>query len=312
MRLNPIVKRDVRVQSRSMKICWGVFAYEVILAIVFFLAMLIIQQQSIYSTNNIYSTLVWLYPVLAVTQFVILGVTVPVRTASAISGERERQTFDIMMTTGMTPFSVIMGKVMTAIVQSMLFVTASMPIMALSFVIGGMSWSYLFWFFAIALLISIFSASIGILCSSICKRSVSAVLMSYGFYLIFFIVTFLPYILYEIFNVGYADSAMQRGYSYRENITFLPLLLNPIVYLIEFFTELMEGESAVNTFSNLTGMVKTRGPINLVTTGHRWMIVSTILFLAVSFLFLRLAAKRINPIKRRAKQLRSKQAVRHG
>lgn len=312
MRLNPIVKRDVRVQSRSMKICWGVFAYEVILAIVFFLAMLIIQQQSIYYTNNIYSTLVWLYPVLAVTQFVILGVTVPVRTASAISGERERQTFDIMMTTGMTPFSVIIGKVMTAIVQSMLFVIASMPIMALSFVIGGMSWSYLFWFLAIALLISIFSASIGILCSSICKRSVSAVLMSYGFYLIFFIVTFLPYILYEIFNVGYADSAIQRGYSYRENIIFLPLLLNPTVYLIEFFAELMEGESMVNTFSNLTGMVKTRGPINLVTTGHRWMIVSTILFLAVSFLFLRLAAKRINPIKRRAKKLRSKQAVRHG
>ena len=36
MWLNPIVKRDVRVQSRSMKICWGVFAYELILAFVFF------------------------------------------------------------------------------------------------------------------------------------------------------------------------------------------------------------------------------------------------------------------------------------
>ena len=307
MQLNPIVKKDVRVQSRSMKICWGVFAYELILAIVFFLAMFIIQQESIYSTNNIYSTLVWLYPVLAVTQFLILGITVPVRTASAISGEKERQTFDIMMTTGMTPFSVIMGKVMTAIVQSMLFVIASMPIMALSFVIGGMSWSYLFWFFAIALLISLFSASIGILCSSICKRSVSAVIMSYVFYLIFFLVTLLPYILYEIFtaNVRYASSVMQSGYSYRENV-FLPLLLNPAVYLAEFFAELMAGESMVNTFSNLTGMVKTRGPINLVTTGHRWMIVSTILFLAVSFLFLWLASRRINPIKRRSKKLKSK------
>ena len=108
------------------------------------------------------------------------------RTASAISGERERQTFDIMMTTGITPFSVIWGKVMTAIIQSMLFVAASLPIMALTFVIGGVPWSYLFWFFAIALLASFFAASIGILCSSICKRSVSAVILSYGFYLIFF------------------------------------------------------------------------------------------------------------------------------
>lgn len=310
MRLNPIVKKDVKVQSRSMKICWGVFAYELILALVFFLAMFIIQQENMYSIDNIYSALVWLYPVLAVTQFVILGVIVPVRTASSISGEKERQTFDIMMTTGMTPFSVIMGKVMTAIVQSMLFVIASMPIMALSFVIGGMSWSYLFWFFAIALLISLFSASIGILCSSLCKRSVSAVIMSYCFYLIFFLVTLLPYILYEVFtvNIRYANSVVQSGYSYGEN-TFLPLLLNPAVYLAEFFAELMTGESIVNTISNLTGMVKTRGPINLVTTGHRWMIVSTILFLGVSFLFLWLAAKRINPIKRHAKKLKAKQAV---
>ncbi len=143
VRLNPIVKKDVRVQSRSMKICWGVFAYDAILALVFFLAMAIIRQEIRYSDGNVYGAMVWLYPILGVTQLVILGVVVPVRTASSISGEKERQTFDIMMTTGMTPFSVILGKVMTAIVQSMFFVVASMPIMALCFTIGGMSWSYL-------------------------------------------------------------------------------------------------------------------------------------------------------------------------
>ena len=42
MWLNPIVKRDVRVQSRSMKICWGVFAYELILSCVFFLGNLVL------------------------------------------------------------------------------------------------------------------------------------------------------------------------------------------------------------------------------------------------------------------------------
>ena len=177
MWLNPIVKKDVKVQSRSMKICFGVLAYELILALVFFFAMFIIQENNTYYSDNIYSELVGLYPVLAITQFVILGVIVPVRTASSISGERERQTFDIMMTTGMTPFSVVAGKVMTAIVQSMLFIAASLPIMALSFVVGGMSWSYLFWFFAIALLISVFSASIGILCSSLCKKRGSEVIM---------------------------------------------------------------------------------------------------------------------------------------
>lgn len=299
MRLNPIIKRDVRVQSRSMKICWGIFVYELILALVFFLAMLIIQQENQYSINNIYSTLVTLYPILAVTQLVILALIVPVRTASAISGEKERQTFDIMMTTSMTPFSIILGKVMTAIIQSMFFVVASMPIMALSFVVGGMSWSYLFWFFAVALLMSLFSASIGILCSSLCKRSVSAVIMSYGFYLVFFIATALPillaeYITYQIAIRGTSNNVI---YTYQENF-FLFLLVNPVMYLIEFFVRIMTGESLANDISSTSGIMQTRGPINLVTTGNRWIIVSTIMFLAVSFLFLWLAAKSINPIKK--------------
>lgn len=307
MWLNPIVKKDVRVQSRSMKICWGVFAYELILALVFFLAMVVIQQNSRYSTDNIYSAMVWLYPALAVTQIVILGVVVPVRTASSISGEKERQTFDIMMTTDMTPFSIIMGKVMTAIVQSMLFVFASMPIMALSFIIGGMSWSYLFWFLGIALLASLFSASIGILCSSLCKKSISAVIMTYGIYLLFFLGTFLPYLVYQImwesrmYSTGY--SGLQSGYSYGEN-WLLFLLVNPAVYLVEFFGRIMTGESIMNSCVTLTGTYgvtpRTAGPICLVATGSRWLILSTILLVAVSLLFLWIASRRINPVGKHA------------
>ncbi|MCM1542473.1 MAG: ABC transporter permease [Blautia sp.] len=315
MRLNPIIKRDVKVQSRSMRICWGVFAYELILALVFFLAMMIIKEESQYSSSgNIYSMLVWLYPILAVTQLVILALIVPVRTASAISGEKERQTFDIMMTTSMTPFSIIMGKVLTAIIQSMFYVVASMPIMALSFVVGGMSWSYLFWFMAVAVLMSFFAASIGILCSSLCKRSVSAVTMAYGFYLIFFVVTALPCLLGEyVSNMSYSYTGLNftQGniiYSYEENL-FLFLLVNPIMYLVEFFVRIMAGQSLVNDIPSVTGITRTCGPINLVAVGNRWMILSTILFLAVSFLFLRLAAKRIDPIKKKAKRQAMRRAA---
>lgn len=306
MRLNPIVKKDVRVQSRSMKICFGVFAYELILALVFFFAMYLIQQENMYSYDNIYSSLVALYPALAVTQFIVLGVIVPVRTASSISGERERQTFDIMMTTGMTPFSVVAGKVMTAIAQSMLFVAASLPIMALSFVVGGMSWSCLFWFFAAALLICFFSASIGILCSSLCKKSVSAVIMSYGFYLIFFIATALPPVFYSVYsaNVTQGNKATAIGIAYGKN-AYLTLLLNPAVYLTEFFMEIMTGESIFGSLID-TSSLWAKGPIGFVTTGHRWMAVSSALFIAVSVLFLFLAARRIDPLRRRADRWKGK------
>lgn len=128
MRINPMVKKDIKVQARSMRCCWEIFVYEAIMAVVFFFAMFLFSQQMTYSSANIYSSIVWLYPALAVTQIFILGVVVPVRTASAISGEKERQTFDIMMTTSMTGFSIIMGKVLTAMIQSMFYVVAGLPI----------------------------------------------------------------------------------------------------------------------------------------------------------------------------------------
>lgn len=298
MWLNPIVKKDVKVQSRSMRICWGVFAYELILALVFFLAMLVIQADSQYSTQNIYSHMVWLYPVLGVTQLIVLGLVVPVRTASSISGERERQTFDLMMTTSMTPFSIVMGKVMTAIVQSMFFVVASMPIMALSFIIGGVSWSYLFWFLGIALLVSFFTASIGILCSSLCRKSISAVILSYVFYFAFFVGTFLPAVLAGV-SVSLASYTTGTSpYSLLKN-TFLLLLLNPAMYLIEFFARVMVSESVMNELIKDISSDKTL--VDYVATGYWWIILSTIMFILVSFLFLWLASKRINPIKGHAK-----------
>lgn len=303
MRLNPIVKKDVMVQSRSMRISWGVFAYELILALVFLLAMLVIQGNSIYSTystDNIYSYMVWLYPVLGMTQLVVLGLVVPVRTASSISGEKERQTFDIMMTTSMTPFSIVMGKVMTAIVQSMFYVVASMPIMALSFIIGGVSWGYLFWFLGVALLVSFFTASIGILCSSLCRKSISAVILSYLFYLVFFVGTILPVVLMGVSTslVNYPIKPVDMTWLTLMKNICLFMLLNPALYLTEFFSRVMVSESVVNTLiAELGDSALDKTLVDYVATGYWWIILSTILFLLISFLFLWLASKRINPIK---------------
>ena len=189
------------------------------------------------------------------------------------------------MTTSMTPRSIIMGKVMTAVLQGMLFVIASVPVMALTFVVGGLSWSYLFWFIAVALLISIFAASIGIMCSSICRKSITAVIMSYGIYLFFFIVTALPVYMVQLMTDYVSDGTSVIGC----------FLLNPIAYLMEFITQSMTQNSAIR---DMIG--QTKSPIlNWISSGYWWLIISTIAFLLVSALFLAIAKKRISPVSRR-------------
>ncbi len=284
MRLNPIVKKDLQVSARSMRISWGLFAYEGLLTLAFLLALVIIQQETsyIYSSGNIYSYLVYLFPVVAITQVCIVALITPIITASSISGEKERQTFDIMLTTCMSPFSIVLGKVISAVLRILFYVVAALPIMALSFVVGGLSWAFLLYFLVAIILFAVFSGSIGILCSAFSRKSITAVIMSFGIYGVVYGLTFLPLLLQALFGNGSAGESI------------LPLLFNPIVFFEEFFMQMMANESllANKPFSQRdVGMIT-----YLLTHGKIWMFVSAGCILVLSVLFMLLAAWKVNPM----------------
>lgn len=287
MRWNPIVKKDLQVTARSMRLSWGLFAYDVILVLAFLLALAVIQGQvnSYYNDRNIYSYLIYLFPVLAVAQVCIVALIAPIITASSISGERERQTFDIMLTTCMSPFSIVLGKVVSAVMRILFFVVAGMPIMALSFVVGGLAWSSLLYFVLAIILLSVFSGSIGIFCSSLCRKSISAVVLSFVIYFVFYILTFVPMILSFVWTDG--DSAGE---------SMLVLMLNPGVFFEEFFMQIMTGESLFGA----AGSNFSRGDVGLLTyylsQGKVWMFLSAACILVLSFLFMIVAAWRVNPM----------------
>ena len=285
IRMNPIVKKDLKVTVRSMRISWGLFAYEAVLTVTFLLALLVIQSMSSYTGGgNIYTYLVYLFPVVAAAQVCIVAMYMPIITASSISGEKERQTFDLMLTTCMSPFSIVFGKVASAVLRILFFVAASMPIMALSFVVGGLSWSNLFYYLLALILFSVFAGSIGILASSFCRKSVVAVLLSFVMYFVIFFMTFFPLLFYALVTRG----------EYGETLLFL--LINPIVFFEEVFMQMMMGESIFGR----EGSSFYRGDVGLLTytlsQGKVWMFLSAGCILALSVLFMALAAWKINPM----------------
>ncbi len=285
--LNPIVKKDLQVTARSMRLSWGLFAYEAMLTLAFLLSLAVIQadSESVYSSGNIYGSMVYLFPVLAIVQVCIVALIVPIITASSISGEKERQTFDIMLTTCMSPFSIVLGKVISSVLHILFYVAGSLPIMALSFVVGGMSWSNLFYFLLTIILLSVFSGSIGIFCSSFCRKSIVAVVMSFVFYFLIYGMSFLPLLVKLIISDGEnAGEAM------------LFLLFNPMVFYEEFFLQIMTGESLLGP----EDYAFTKNDVGLLTYylahGRRWMFVSAACILILSVLFMLAAAWKVNPM----------------
>lgn len=294
IKINPIIKKDIKVSSRSMRICWSILGYEGILVLAYLCALLFIQEESRYFySDNIYSMLTSIFPVVAITQLVIVALIVPIMTASSISGEKERQTFDIMLTTCMSPFSIVFGKVISAMMRVLLYVVASTPIMALAFVLGGLKWSALFGFLLVVLLFSFFAGSIGIFCSSVCKKSISAVILSFGFYFIIFTCTFIPMLIWIFITFNYSNVWNFGGGSESIGETPLFLLINPIVFIEEFFTRAIGGSSLLNSLSGSSGI----GILSdWLMKGPRWLVVSAVFILLLSFLFLFGASRRINPL----------------
>lgn len=295
IRMNPLVKKDLQVTARSMRLSWGLFAYEAVLTMAFLLALVIIQEESnsiYYSVDNIYSSLVYLFPVVAVVQVCIVALIVPIITASSISGEKERQTFEIMMTTCMSPLSIVAGKVTSAVLRILFFVVASTPIMALSFVVGGLSWANLFWYVLAVILLSVFSGSIGILCSAFCRKSITSVIMSFAIYFVVYGMSFLPLIISLILGKGNAGES------------FLVLLFNPMMFFIEFFTMLMTGESLMGeaSFSKRDVGILTYHLAN----SEMWVFVSAVCILLLSIVFMLIAAWKVNPMNSSGGKMRKK------
>lgn len=289
-RLNPIVLKDVKVTARSMKVAWGLMAYEAILAFIFIIALSIISLASSYSYENIYGEMVALFPVIAIAQICMVTLTIPIMTASSISGEKERQTFDIMMTTCLSPMAIVSGKVFSAVAEVMLYVLAGIPIMALAFVLGGLSWWTLFLFLVIIFIFSVLAGSIGVFCSSFSRKSIVSIILAFVSYALVEFLTILPMIMMLFIT---------RGDEVGDSVLFL--LLNPIMLFEEFFMLAMTGESLFSGSNNDVGVLA-----SLLMHGPMWAMISGILLLLMAVLFMLLAARRIDPLNGKVRKIRKK------
>lgn len=76
--------------------------------------------------------------VVGVESFLVLFIG-PALTASAITGEKERQTYDLLRTTLLPARSLVRGKLLSALSYLLLLVIASIPLQSIAFLLGGVS-----------------------------------------------------------------------------------------------------------------------------------------------------------------------------
>ena len=116
---------------------------------------------------------------------------VPAFTASAVAGERTRQTLIPVQMTTLGPFAIVLGKSLAAIAFTVLLVVVAAPILAVAFLIGGVGlWSLVKGLLMI-LLTAVMLGAVGIMFSSMVRKVQAAIVATYGFILAIAVGTFI-------------------------------------------------------------------------------------------------------------------------
>ena len=283
--INPILKKELMVGSRSIKMSFAIMGVNAFLTLIVLLVIAVTNMTGVFSGYD-YSSLIWLFPILGCVECGLLSLIVPILTSGSISGERERQTLDIMLTTPMSPFSIALGKLGSAMVNVMMYMVSSIPIMAIAFVLGGMSWWALLGLIVMLLYLGLYVGSVGIFCSSVVKKSIMATVLTIVIGIVIIVVTTI--IFYAGIAVKTYQASLHSGAQVTPGALPLVLMLNPYSPIFDFMVRTM-------TSSSIYEIIKGAGTTSL-TLGNLykyWSPVSMVLNLLVAFGFLKLAARNI-------------------
>lgn len=240
--LNPILASSALRRMRSARTLLVIGAYELVLLLAALAVMSPFVGNQALSLSNMEQGVV-AYVVLMLLQFALIVLVSPAMTAGAIAGERERQTLELLLVTGVGSFRLVMGKLLESFALMALMIVCSLPILCLTMLPGGIGLAQILLGIGFLLVCAFAAASVGVLTSSFMKNTVGATIVSYILLLMIGAGTLIPvaFISNEMTYHLY-DSALYAAMTPLEALHLLPkaLLVNPGIGL---FT-LLEGQTA--------------------------------------------------------------------
>lgn len=295
LRINPVYKKELKTSVRSARIALTLLAYNGLLALIGLIAFYTVYQNAQYSGMN-YQDILVAYTVLIVMEFGLILFVIPAYTASAISGERERQTLEILLTTSMKPIQIIWGKLLSSISTVLLLVISSVPVLSLVFSIGGVSVGDLMKYVLLVVVTAVYAGSFGLLFSVIFKKTTISTVCTYGMLLMLgagtvVILLVIYLLLQQYYDTQYYAGLIQQYYRPDLGYGLCLLLVNPAITI----AAMLFGQfGSIGEFYNI---MEEFGTVSHVLTDH-WFGISLVVQVIVSILVLHLAARMLDPLTR--------------
>ncbi len=192
----PIFEKELRVSSRRRRNYVLRFFYILLLTIFVAMVWLSVAQYQgnvTYQRSRMASVGKEIVITIVFFQFIATQILAIVMLSTAISDEIYHRTLGLLMTTPITSLQVVMGKVLSKLLQLGLLLAITLPMLAIIRVFGGVPWSYLLSSCCITLTAVLFAGSVSLLLSINSRRAYAVIIRS-GFVLACFYL-FIPLIL---------------------------------------------------------------------------------------------------------------------
>jgi ABC-type transport system involved in multi-copper enzyme maturation permease subunit len=173
---NPVLQRELLVNLRMPRAFVLLLIYQLLLAMLVIAAWPSEKQLDLSTDSGEAQQLVNLF---FLGQYVLASLMAPSFAAGAITGEKERKTYEMLLASPLRPGAIVLGKIVASLAHLAVLIFASLPIVMLCLPLGGIS-PFEVMAAYLGLIVSVITfGAISIACSSYFKRTAASLVVSY-------------------------------------------------------------------------------------------------------------------------------------
>ena len=177
-----LLTKELRLRLRRERFVWLIIIYLLVMGL---LGFGFLQRANVFSggyQGYLLSQIgAQLYALLSFIQLFLIVFIAPAFTATAINGEKERQTFDLLLCSKLSAFSLLAGKLIAGLVNVLLLIAASIPLFSLVFFFGGVSPLQVLITLVIFIMTAIVVGTLSLCCSTLIHRPTASTAVAYTF-----------------------------------------------------------------------------------------------------------------------------------
>jgi len=175
-----LLTKELRIRFRSERAVWVLVVYVLLLGAIGLVVLAnAVTNVNPYANSPVPTGKILYYP-LSVVQFLLITFITPAFTATAINGEKERQTYDLLLSSRLSGLALAGGKLLAGLMNVFLLIAAAIPLFSLVFFFGGVSLGQFLAMLVIFCVTVLLIGTVSLFLSTILRRPAMSTAVAYA------------------------------------------------------------------------------------------------------------------------------------